>query len=581
MRESLTDLHERSAMMCVRPRRAGEGVDGMTSALGSGTALDHAALDGVLDELLSRAGAIVVALTDGAVRTPLPDDPRFAAVRTLPGTEETVIDFTAPADRMVQVRAWECAHDTGVSRATVRLCSDPDRTFCSTIVDGRHRYGVWFNVLVAEDRLDVDVKGPQPDTPVPAPPPPRTAVVHKNLYGVITFVDERLERMLGWASAEMLGRRSLEFIHPDDHERAVAQWLEMRATRRSQHVRVRHRRRDGSWLWVELENTFLSLDDPDGLVAICHLTDISDEMAAHEALRRRERLFHRLAEALPTGVLLVNLDQEIVFANGRLADILGVGPAPTLQEQLASVAPDDRTLLLRLLAATFDDHVDRQVEIDVFPPRTGARRRCAASVTALTTDEGLPGALVTLSDVTDSASMREELRRRATYDALTGCANRDSTFSVLQTLLDAGQPAAVLFLDVDQLKAVNDSFGHAAGDEVLTRTAQVVTAHARGQDVLGRIGGDEFLLICPLISKPEEARAIAQRIQRALGDTVAHRNSRDRLRASIGVTIATAPASVHAVVTRADQAMYRCKRQPDGTPVFLGAAAEDLAPTPP
>src|SRR5688572_7706113 len=85
MRESLTDLHGRSAMMCVRPRRAGEGVDGMTSGLGNGTALDHAALDGVLDELLSRTGAIVVALTDGAVRTSLPDDPRFAAVRTLPG----------------------------------------------------------------------------------------------------------------------------------------------------------------------------------------------------------------------------------------------------------------------------------------------------------------------------------------------------------------------------------------------------------------------------------------------------------------------------------------------------------------
>ena len=88
------------------------------------------------------------------------------------------------------------------------------------------------------------------------------------------------------------------------------------------------------------------------------------------------------------------------------------------------------------------DHTDRRLEIEIVHPQTRAPRWCLANVTVLSDDEGLPGAIVTLSDVTEIALLREELRQRATYDPLTGCLNRASTFSALQQVLSHDRPGS-------------------------------------------------------------------------------------------------------------------------------------------
>jgi diguanylate cyclase (GGDEF)-like protein/PAS domain S-box-containing protein len=530
-------------------------------------AIDHATLDGAIDALLARRGRIALALTDAAVRVPLPDDPRFADVPTLPGHSETVIDFAVPADRIAVVEAWQGAQAMGLGQRAVRLSSDPDRGFSYTLVDGRPRFGVFLGFLIPDDERD-----PADDLPARLiPTRPRTARLHKNLYGVITHVDGRVEAMLGWAEEELLGHRSLEFIHPDDHQRAIGQWLEMRATRQTKHVRVRHRCRDGSWLWVELANTFALLDDPDRLAAVCELTDISDEMAALDALQQREKLFRRLAESLPEGVFLVGRDRTIVYANVRLGTILGTGDARTLHDQLVTVAGDDRAALLGAIIAAVDERSDRQLEIEVLHPDSGALRWCLATVTALSDEEGLPGALVTLTDVTDSTVLREQLRLQATRDALTGCLNRSSAFAALQEHLDrAAGPVAVMFIDLNHFKAVNDTFGHAVGDHVLTRTAHRIGSGLGELDLVCRLGGDEFLVICPNISDPTEALDAARRIQRALIDTITDGDRTVVLSAAIGVTLATPGAPAQLMITQADHAMYRGKRHPECDPVYLG-----------
>src|SRR3954447_7103732 len=135
--------------------------------------------------------------------------------------------------------------------------------------------------------------------------------------------------------------RSLDLIHPDDRERAVGRGLEMRARRGTQRVRLRRRHRDGHWLRVDGENSYAGTDDPDGVVAVAHLTDVSDEMAAVEARRHQERLFRRLAESLPVGVFQISADGRgdlrIGYANARVGAMLGVRGASTLAEQIARV----------------------------------------------------------------------------------------------------------------------------------------------------------------------------------------------------------------------------------------------------
>jgi len=132
-----------------------------------------------------------------------------------------VLDFVLPADRMVVVDTWERARLVGMAYSDVRLSGDPDRVVTFTIVDVRHRYGVWLGFLNAEDRWTSAGEGPALDVSLLVPTRPRTATVHKNLYAVITHVDDRFERMLGWTAADVVGHRSLDFVHPDDHERAI------------------------------------------------------------------------------------------------------------------------------------------------------------------------------------------------------------------------------------------------------------------------------------------------------------------------------------------------------------------------
>jgi diguanylate cyclase (GGDEF)-like protein/PAS domain S-box-containing protein len=536
-----------------------------------GAYLDPRSLDCAVEALLSRSGAVALALTDAAIRVPLPAHEQFARVAVLPGERETVVDFVVPADRMTVVAIWERAQVVGLAQGAVRLSGDPGRALTLTIVDLKHRFGVWLGFLITADQWSATADVPPLDPSLLVPVRPRTATVHKNLYAVITYVDDRVERMLGWSGAEMIGRRSLDFVHPDDHERAIGQWLEMRARRQSTRVRVRHRHRDGSWLWVEMENSFVGLDDPGRLVAVCEVSDISDEMAAHEAVRQRERLFHRLAESLPDGLFLVGDDKEIVYANARLGSILGVRDATDLTQQLASVAPDDRTRLVAALEAAVHDRRDRQVEIEVLVPGSGLLRWCLATVTALSDEEGLSGAMVTLSDVTESAILREELRHQATHDSLTGCFNQASTLAALGRILDDEQSglATVLFVDLDHFKTLNDTFGHAVGDRFLADAARRIAAQARGDDVVGRIGGDEFLMICQGIGTAPEALDVAERLQQTLTRSTSVDGRAIHLSASIGVTIASPGSSVNAVITRADEAMYLSKRQPQRTPVFL------------
>ena len=536
----------------------------------SGAYLDSAVLDRVVDAVLSRSGSVALALTDAACRVRLPDDPRLDGVASLPTERETVVDFVVPADRMAVVEIWERAQRAGLAQGEVHLSGDPHRAVTFTVVDAKHRYGVWLGFLTAEDQWTTAAQAPVLDVSLLVPTRPRTAMVHKNLYAVITYVDDRIERMLGWPAADMLGRRSLDFVHPDDHERAIGQWFEMRVRRQATRVRVRHRQRDGSWLWVEMENRYVGLDDPDRLVSVCELSDISDEMAAHEEVRRREKLFHRLAESLPEGLFLVDVDQRIVFTNQRLTSILGVGDVTAVPELLANLSPASRDELTAALSAAMSDHDSRRIEIEVVHPGTGAGRWCLANVTVLPDDEGLSGAIVTLSDVTEIALLREELRHQATYDPLTGCLNRAATFTALRQILgdDRSDSTAIFYLDLDGFKTVNDTLGHAVGDDLLAEAAHTMKAQVRTGDVVGRVGGDEFVVICHGVGRPHEALAAAARLQEALAhiDVAGHPV---RVSASIGVTTSAPGTTLQDLLSRADEAMYQSKRRRDRAPVFL------------
>ncbi|MFI7542223.1 diguanylate cyclase domain-containing protein [Actinoplanes sp. NPDC049599] len=505
--------------------------------------------------------AVAIALDRASLRVPLPAAECFRGVATLPGAEATFVDSVVAADRMNVVETWEHAQRRGMAEATVRMLSEPGRARRLRFVDAREFFGVWIGLLADQGPWQEDTPAVPPAPAMLAPRRPRTGTLRKNLYAVITEVDDRFTQMLGWPAAEMLGRRSLEFMHPDDHERAIAQWLEVRSSRSTQRVRVRHRHRDGRWVWVEVENVFISLDDPDATMVNTLVTDISDEMAAHEAVRQQSRLLRRVADSLPLGLIVLNQDRTTVFANAGLPAVLGADGTPDLATVMGLVHADDRPRLAEAVAATLDQRADRAVEV-ALASVAGETRRCLFTLAALTDDEGVRGAVVSITDVTASSRLREDLTVRATRDPLTGCRNRASLRADLEHALSSEQvgQTAVLFIDLDRFKEINDTHGHHAGDQLLVAVTTLLRDALRADDVLGRWGGDEFLVICRQVHTPQEALAVARRLAATLAEPIRIAGTTMEATGSIGVAIATPGIAADELIAQADAAMYAAKQ---------------------
>jgi diguanylate cyclase (GGDEF)-like protein/PAS domain S-box-containing protein len=523
---------------------------------------DHDALDRALRALLDQHhDALVAAVDEDGLFTPMPASVPLRDQPVLAG--RSALDVVTPPDRVVVITTWERARRTGAARTPVRLVGAGDACATLHLLDATARHGVFVAVLVAEEG-GADLERVQA---MPAAMP-RIARTQKNELAVLAAVDDATTRMLGWQPDEIVGRRSLDFIHAEDQDRAIENWMEMLSRPgQSARVRLRHACHDGSWQWVEVTNTNL-LDDPAHGYVLAEMVDVADEMAAQEALRAREQLLYRLAEAVPIGLLQVDRERRVVYTNERLTAIVGVGSCASVDEQLSTVAAEDT----QVLAAALDEVLggsDVDVEVRLCPPEEGVRH-CRARLRSLTDDAGaVTGAIVCLEDVTESVRLRDELEDRATFDVLTRAHNRGSTMAALERALgQAATTTAVIFVDVDRFKPVNDRYGHTAGDELLRVVAARLQGAVRDRDVVGRLGGDEFLVVCPDVGGAGEAMAVAERVRSSIAGVVQLGRTTLEVRVSLGVACAPAGTTADAVVARADAAMYEAKRNRAGIPVL-------------
>ena len=486
------------------------------------------------------------------------------------------LDLVAPADRLSVIDAWKRVQATGShAQVTVQLVDEPDRSVELHLLDDRQAHGVFLGVLVPTDTDSTDVCMASLTREV-SPLPPRTARARQNEVGVFVEVDEALTRILGWSHEELVGHLSLEFIHPDDHLLAIDNWMEMLASQApSSRVRLRHHHRDGSWVWIEINNQNL-LGDPEHRCVIAEMVNISDEMAAHEALRAREQLLDRLAETLPVGVIQVDADGSVAYTNSRLHTILGSPRAGTIEKQIAMVQPADRRSLTDAFDAVLQRRFDSDIEVRLVTPPDGDHkeaRRCLFSIRALTAETSeVIGAIVCVADVTESARLRDELHLRATFDDITGCRNRPTTLALLEDLLSDADPVgrpAVCFIDLDRFKEVNDKLGHASGDALLGVVARRLQRAVRADAIVGRIGGDEFLVINPGVTSTEQAMVTARRLAATFRHEIRLKSKRLSCTASIGVAWSGDPdVDAEGLVAMADAAMYEAKRNGDGVPIL-------------
>jgi diguanylate cyclase (GGDEF)-like protein/PAS domain S-box-containing protein len=534
-------------------------------------------VDRLLAALLrANPGCAVTALRPEGFSVPLPDS---VAVEGHPELRTRIVtDVVAEEDRTLVVSAWDEAFVEGSATTPVRLIDGNPARF--HFIDARPRHGVLLALLVSEG--DIASLRQAHETVIIRP---RVANLLRDEHAKIIDADRAASLMLGWPRSELVGRRSLDLCHLEDHPRAIDAWIAAISDRGVTHrVRCRYLRGDGSWLWVEVSNTVVPEEGEIEYVET-ELVDVSEEMAAHEALRTRERLLRRLTEALPSGVVQIDAVGTIVHKNERADQLTGTRSSTTLEEQLAWCHPEDMPRLSEAASRLLADGRDADLELRVQNPDQVATRICQLALRALTDDTGqVSGGIVSISDVTESSVLRDELVIRATYDALTGCYNRAAIMSQLERTLAgraAGEGLAVVFVDLDRFKAVNDRFGHAAGDRVLRLAADRLKDATRSNDFVGRMGGDEFLVVCPTLPSVHHARNVARRIADRLAGPVVLDGVAVDVGFSVGVAWAADPTiDAGALVARADAAMYVSKREGVGRPVVVQLTETGAQPAP-
>jgi diguanylate cyclase (GGDEF)-like protein/PAS domain S-box-containing protein len=513
--------------------------------------LDQSTLDTVLISLLAQEPpALVTAIAENGLFVPMPTPVPLRGHVVIEGVS-SALELVVPDDINDVIDCWQAARIVGAGHVVVHPATEPGLEMVIHFVDATHAYGVYLGLMFGLP--DVVQGKTQPGNALR----PRYGTMEKSDLSMILSCDKSVQRMLGWDADELVGRRSLDFVHPEDRQRVLANWMDLLnspgAVRR---VRQRHRRPDGRWMWLEVTNHNL-LEDPDRRCMLAELVDISEEMAATEALRAGEELLRTLTEALPVGVVQLGPDGHIVYRNDRAESVMGC----QLQAGEAFATPVVNPKLVEAVNATLGQGCDQDLEL-AKDQRDGAVRRMNVSLRPLGRgDGGITGAIACLSDVTDAAELREELARLVTYDSLTGCLSRRAVLEQLGTLTAAGAPVTVLFVDLDRFKEVNDRHGHAAGDALLRHVGACLQAGLTPGEIVGRLGGDEFLIATTRPDNDSDVEAIADATAKSVGQPLLFAGLHLTARASIGAARSTGVTDADILVAAADAVMYRTKTE--------------------
>ena len=391
--------------------------------------------------------------------------------------------------------------------------------------------------------------------------------------GRIIHANRRMAEMFDRPLAELVGSEYVAQVHPDERESGRASMLSLLSSTLDFVTVERHyQRRDGSEFWGELSARRL-LDASGqriGLVAL--IVDVSSRKEAQTQLLLAAKVFENSHE----GIVITDADTRILSANRAFTAITGYS-----EEEIRGQTPQ-QLQSGQYPKAFYAEMWRRLIEANHWEGEISNRRKDGSiaaewlSISAVRLDNGkIANYVAIFTDISERKRDEERIRRLAHYDPLTELPNRSLLFDRMSNTLTSARRYdkrfAVLFLDLDGFKPINDSYGHDVGDAVLREVARRLEAKVRDSDTVSRHGGDEFVILVPELPESEPLVQLGGKLLDIIAEPYAVDGLELQLTASIGISVYPEDGEdIDSLMKNADSAMYRAKNAGRNTLVRYG-----------
>lgn len=402
------------------------------------------------------------------------------------------------------------------------------------------------------------------------------AITMMDNKGNISYWNPAAEHILGYTSREAIGKNLHELIAPERFLPAhLAAFPEFQKTGKGNAVgktlELAARRKDGREIDINLSLSAVEIEGTWHAVGI--IQDITEHKQAEKALLESEERYHFIADNTADHIWTMDLSMHFIYSSPAVTKILGY----TVEELMKKTfdhyfTPESlvrtKKMLMEELEADGNPNVDpnriRTLQSEHYH-KDGHLVWMESSLTFIR-DAGMKpvGILGVSRDITERKKAEEQIQYLATHDVLTDLPGLRLAYDRLSSALNMARrykkEVALMFVDLDGFKAVNDTLGHDAGDYVLRQVAQRMLSCVRETDTVARIGGDEFLIIATEINAPENAAQIAQKVIHTVSQPFIFHGHQAIVGASIGIALFPDHGEdVNQLIKQADEAMYKVK----------------------
>lgn len=387
-------------------------------------------------------------------------------------------------------------------------------------------------------------------------------VVVVSSSGTILWGNDAAERTFGWTRQAAVGWDATELVHPDDLSTALVSLASVQSKQAGTLIEIRVRDRSGTYRRIEVRGrSAIELDGIGGIVL--SLRDVTDrrrwELAGGDGVAAAA-----VFDALPTIALVLEPDGRIRSANRAFTRLLGHDLETSLGRSLTDFVSVAKVLSVSDTIAEVAEGRQRATFEAELVDVDGTAHPMSLTLVDLTDDRAVAGLVATATDVAALAEARDRLAHAATHDALTGLPNRLLLHERLGLALSSAavrdSRVGVLFVDIDDLRSVNDAHGHPAGDQVLVEVGHRLSDAVRDSDLVARFGGDEFVVVATGVGEATVERMVDRinwlmRSPVSIDGGATGSDLEIRVTVNVGVVLARPESTIAEVLAEVDTAL--------------------------